>query len=83
MFSFFPAPFLKHPLTQCLTNLTPKIERQIDCHLSLRQTRLYQAIKSKISLEELLQTAEAPSTSDKQVRRVVMRISFFFNLPPF
>lgn len=48
-------PFMLRRVKRDVENeMPPKIELEVPCHLTVRQRKLYNAIKAKISINELL-----------------------------
>lgn len=60
-------PFMLRRVKKDVENeLSDKIEILVYCPLTIRQRTLYQAIKNKISIEDLLQSASSNSASSSQ-----------------
>ncbi|XP_077993238.1 chromatin-remodeling ATPase INO80-like [Glandiceps talaboti] len=60
-------PFMLRRIKKDVENeLSDKIEILVYCHLTTRQRLLYQAVKNKISIEDLLQTSRAHTSSQIQ-----------------
>ncbi|XP_070577930.1 chromatin-remodeling ATPase INO80-like [Ptychodera flava] len=60
-------PFMLRRIKKDVENeLSDKIEVLVYCHLTTRQRLLYQAVKNKISIEDLLQSTRAHTASQVQ-----------------
>ncbi|XP_064490268.1 chromatin-remodeling ATPase INO80-like isoform X3 [Ornithodoros turicata] len=60
-------PFMLRRVKKDVENeLSDKIEVQVYCHLARRQKNLYQGLRNKISIEDLMQSSAAASASQAQ-----------------
>ena len=78
-------PFMLRRIKKDVENeLSPKVELEIKCHMTARQRRMYQGLKSKISVSELLQRASSLSHSNEGVdslMNIVMQFRKVCNHP--
>ena len=72
-------PFMLRRIKKDVENeLADKIEIQVDCLLSGRQQHLYDSIKRKISVEDLLGASLSSSSNSKQVHGDLMNLVMQF-----
>ncbi|XP_066282143.1 chromatin-remodeling ATPase INO80-like isoform X2 [Branchiostoma lanceolatum] len=72
-------PFMLRRIKKDVENeLSDKIEILVYCCLNLRQTMLYQAIKNKISIEDLLQSSAGSSSQAQSTTSSLMNLVMQF-----
>ncbi|RWS17785.1 DNA helicase INO80-like isoform X2 [Dinothrombium tinctorium] len=72
-------PFMLRRIKKDVENeLSDKIEIQMHCSLSQRQKLLYQALKNKISIEDLMQSSNSSTQSSQSVTSNLMNLVMQF-----